>query len=72
MNRAYERLQKAQTSQAEQYHKTQNAKEFAEDDLVLLSTRHTNPPFLPVQDSKRLRSKYIGPFRIMRKVSPTA
>lgn len=72
MNRAYERLQKAQTNQSEQYNKTKNAKEFLEGDLVLLSTKHTNPPFLQGKGSKKLRSKYIGPFRIMRKISPTA
>jgi hypothetical protein len=72
MNSAYERIQKAQTSQAEQYNKNKNAKEFSEDDMVLLSTKHTNPPFLQAKGSKKLRSRYIGPFRIMRKISPTA
>jgi hypothetical protein len=72
MNIAYEYIQKAQSHQAEQYNKTKNSKEFQEDDLVLLSTKHTNPPFLPSRSSKKLRSKYIGPFRITRKVSPTS
>jgi uncharacterized coiled-coil protein SlyX len=72
MKRAYERLQKAQSSQAEQYNKTEDTKEFVEGNLVLLSTKHTNPPFLQGRGSKKLRSKYIGPFRIMRKISPTA
>ena len=72
MNSAYERIQKAQTSQAEQYNKGRNAKEYEENDLVLLSTKHTNPPFLQNKGSKKLRSKYIGPFRIMRKVSATS
>lgn len=72
MNSAYERLQKAQTSQAEQHNKTKNAKEFAENDLVLLSTKHTNPPFLQSKGSKKLRSKYIGSLRVARKISPTA
>lgn len=72
MNSAYERLQKAQASQSEQYNKGQNAKVFDENDLVLLSTKHTNPPFLQAKGSNKLRSKYIGPFRIARKISPTA
>ncbi|KAI5449513.1 hypothetical protein NCC49_004657 [Naganishia albida] len=72
MNYAGEKLQKAQTSQAEQYNKTKNANEFAEDDLVLLSIKHTYPPFSQGKGSKKLRSNYIGSFRIMRKISPAA
>lgn len=72
LNSAFERLQKSQANQAEQYNKTRNSKEFAENDLVLLSTKHTHPPFLQSTGSKKLRSKYIGPFRITRKISPTA
>ncbi|KAI5450320.1 hypothetical protein NCC49_003231 [Naganishia albida] len=72
LNSAFERLQKSQANQAEQYNKTKNSKEFAENGLVLLSTKHTHPPFLQSTGSKKLRSKYIGPFRIARKISPTA
>lgn len=72
MNKAYEKIQKAQSNQAEQYNKNRNSKEFEVDDLVLLSTKHTNPPFLQTKGSKKLRSKYIGPFRILRKISPTS
>jgi hypothetical protein len=72
MNKAYEKIQKAQSNQAEQHNKTKNSKEFEVDDLVLLSTMHTNPPFLQTKGSKELRSKYIGPFRILRKISPTS
>jgi hypothetical protein len=72
LNSAYERLQKSQSNQAEQYNKNKNAREYAENDLVLLSTKHTNPPFLQSKGSRKLRSKFIGPFRIARKISPTA
>ena len=46
MNKAYEKIQKAQSNQAEQYSKNRNSKEFEMDDLVLLSIKRTNPPFL--------------------------
>jgi hypothetical protein len=46
MNKAYEKIQKIQFNQAEQYNKTRNSKEFEVDDRVLLSTKHTNSPFL--------------------------
>jgi hypothetical protein len=69
-NKAYENNQRVQSHQAEQYKKIKNSKEFQEDDLVLLLTQHTNPPFLQSKGRKKLRSKYIGPFRITRKISP--
>jgi hypothetical protein len=40
--------------------------------MVLLSTKHTNPPFLQSKGSKKLRSKFIGPFPILRKINPTS
>lgn len=69
---AQDSISKAQMSQAEQHNKGRTADEFAEDDLVLLATKHVNPPFLRGKGSKKLRSKYIGPYRIARKISPTA
>jgi hypothetical protein len=39
---------------------------------VLLATKHVNPPFLRGTGSKKLRSKYIDPYRIERKISSTA
>lgn len=69
---AQDSISKAQMAQAEQHNKGRTADEFEEDDTVLLATKHVDPPFLRGKGSKKLRSKYIGPYRIARKISSTS
>lgn len=68
MNTAIENILKAQQEQAAQYNKGRREVEFKEGDLVLLSTKHLNPPFLQTGGKRKLQPKYTGPFRIIRKV----
>ena len=65
-------ISKAQIAQAVQHNKGRTADEFEEDDMVLLATKHVNPPFLRGTGSKKLRAQYIGPYRIAHKISSTA
>jgi hypothetical protein len=65
-------FQMAQQTQALNYNKGRKSPQpFKEGDKVMLSTKYIHPPFLQTPGSKKLRSRWIGPFTIMAKISPT-
>jgi hypothetical protein len=66
---AAEQLRKAQDYQSYYYNKKHKAETFRPGDLVLLSTRHIK---LSKQPSKKLSSKFIGPFRVQNAVGTQA
>lgn len=68
MNAAQENILKAQRMQAEQYNKGRREADFEEGDLVLISTKHLNPPFLQTGGKRKFQPNYTGPFRITKKV----
>lgn len=41
-------------------------------ELVLLSTQYFQPAFMRTTGGRKLRAKYIGPFTIVKRVSPTS
>jgi hypothetical protein len=61
-------LQQAQTHQAKYYNQGRKDDSFSDGDLVLVSTKHTNPPFLKSKGSKKLRPKHVGPWPIVKKI----
>lgn len=62
-------LRTAQEYQGRYYNKKHKPEEFKKGDLVLLSTKHIN---LAHQPSKKLSSKFIGPFRVQDAVGTQA
>lgn len=69
---AQEQFQIAQQMQALTYNKRRKGPQpFKEGDKVLLSTKYIHPPFLQTPGSKKLRNRWVGPFTIVAKISPT-
>jgi hypothetical protein len=66
---AKEHLLRAQEYQSRYYDKKHKPEVFHEGDLVLLSTKHIN---LVHQPSKKLSSKFIGPFRVQNAIGTQA
>jgi hypothetical protein len=66
---ATEYLLKAQEYQSRYYNKKHRLEVFHEGDLVLLSTKNID---LAHQPSKKLSSKFIGPFRIQNAIGTQA
>jgi hypothetical protein len=67
--KATEHLKRAQRYQSQHYDKKHKPESFCRGDLVLLSTKHIN---LANQPSKKLSSKFIGPFRVQDAVGTQA
>jgi hypothetical protein len=67
--KAAEHLKRAQEYQRRHYDKKHKPEFFRKGDLVLLSTKHIN---LAHQPSKKLSSKFIGPFRVQDAVGTQA
>jgi hypothetical protein len=70
--RAQDALQHAQSQQAKYYNEGRKEESFQLGDLVLVSTKHTNPPFMKTSGSKKLRPKFVGPWPVIRLVGKTA
>jgi hypothetical protein len=66
---AAKQLQRAREYQSQHYNKKHKPIEFHKGDLVLLSTKHLK---LTNQPSKKLSSKFIGPFRVQDAVGTQA
>ena len=66
---AKEYLLRAQEYQSRYYNRNHKPEVFYKGDLVLLSTKHIN---LAHQPSKKLSSKFIGPFRVQNAVGTQA
>ena len=66
---AKDHLLRAQEYQSRYYDKKHKPEVFHEGDLVLLSTKHIN---LAHEPSKKLSSKFIGPFRVQNAVGTQA
>ena len=70
---AHESLERTRQTQASTVNKSRpKPTVYKANDLVMLSTRFVNPPFLKGSGSRKLKAKYVGPFKIIRKVSPTS
>jgi hypothetical protein len=69
---AHDAMLAAQQQQAHHHNKGRTVATFKVGDLVLLSNKYIRPPHLQTKGSKKLRSKFIGPFPITRKASPTS
>lgn len=70
---AQEYLEKARQAQAAQVNKGQPKPTlYNEGDLVMLSTNYISPPFIEGAGSRKLKAKYVGPFTVLRRVSPTS
>jgi hypothetical protein len=67
--KAAEHLKRAQEYQRRHYDKKHKPEFFRKGELVLLSTKHIN---LANQPSKKLSSKFIGPFRVQDAVGTQA
>lgn len=59
----------AKSEQAHYSNKTMRIKEFKINDMVLLSTQFLT---LRTQPNKKLRQRFIGPYKIIEKISPVA
>jgi hypothetical protein len=70
---AHEYLEKTRQAQANQVNKGRpKPTNYDEGDLVMLSTKYINPPFLQGAGSRKLKAKYVGPFKVLRRISPTS
>jgi hypothetical protein len=69
---AQDAILKSQEQQAHHHNKGRSEATFKVGDLVLLSNRYIRPPHLRTKGSPKLRSKFIGPFPIIRQASATS
>jgi hypothetical protein len=69
---AHASLQKAQESQAHYHNQKKLEPPFEIGDSVMLDTKYIKPPSHRTQGSHKLRSRYIGPFKILKKVGQNA
>jgi transposase InsO family protein len=70
---AHESLEKTRQTQASAVNQGRpRPTMYQAGDHVMLSTRFINPPFLKGSGSRKLKAKYVGPFEVIRKVSPTS
>jgi hypothetical protein len=69
-----EYLERAREAQARQVNKDRlRPRLFTEGGLVMLSTKYVNPPFLQSNTgSRKLRAKYVGPLKVLKRVSSTS
>jgi hypothetical protein len=66
-------LEHARQSQAKEVNKGRlSPKVLSAGESVMLSTQYIQPAFIRTTSSKKLRAKYIGPFTITQRVSPTS
>lgn len=72
-HQAIEALQKARDAQTQAVNKNRpRPQEFRAGDLVLLSHALLRTSISRTAGSMKLRGKYSGPFKIVKKISPTA
>jgi hypothetical protein len=70
---AHESLEKARQLQASNVNKNRpKPTVYQTGDSVMLSTRFINPPFLKGSGSRKLKAKYVGPFKVLRRINPTS
>jgi hypothetical protein len=70
MKKATEHLKRAQDLQASYANKSRREHHFKTGDQVMLATAHLRT--LPGQQCKKLMTKYVGPFKVKRAISPAA
>ncbi|KAI5450579.1 hypothetical protein NCC49_002838 [Naganishia albida] len=72
-HRTIEYLEHAGLLQSRQFNKGRlRPKALEVGQLVLLSTQYVQPAFMRTTGAKKLRAKYIGPFAIDKRISPTS
>ena len=72
-HQAIEFLEHARQNQAKEVNRGRlRPKVMSVGQSVLLSTQYIQPAFMRTTGSRKLRAKYIGPFQITKRVSPTS
>jgi hypothetical protein len=66
---AMEALQRAQQDQARYYNARHRSQVFKEGQMVWLSSKHITPPWERRRKTKKLRPKWLGPFKITKKMN---
>ena len=69
---AYDALVLAKANQEKNANKSRRDVQFQVDDQVLLSSNHINLASQANRPSKKLQHHFIGPYRIIQKISPVA
>jgi hypothetical protein len=69
---AQDAILNAQLSQGQYYDKGRKAPRDEKDDLVMVSTTYIHPPFIQGAGSKKIKAKFIGPFKVLEKKNPTS
>jgi transposase InsO family protein len=69
---ARNRMIHEQQKSADHHNESRREKEFQPGDQVLLQRQHVTPPALRDQPSTKLQPKYIGPYKIIKKVGENA
>src|SRR5690606_33208465 len=64
---AIENIKKSQAQQAKYYNSKHKDENFKQGDLVLLSTE--NLPFKSTTNIRKFRERFIGPFKVIKKVT---
>src|SRR4051812_2400160 len=72
MELAKQHLQRAQQNQAQYANKKRRDEQFDIGDQVLLSTSNLRLASLAQQPSRKFQPRYIGPYKILEKISPVA
>jgi hypothetical protein len=73
LHHAMDYLEHARQNQAKEVNRGRlRTKVMSVGQSVLLSTQYIQPAFMRTNDSRKLRAKYIGPFTITKRVSPTS
>jgi hypothetical protein len=67
IKRATENIKRSQEIQAKQYNKKHRDEQYKQGDLVLLSTE--NLPFKSTTNIRKFRERFIGPFRVIKRVT---
>jgi len=71
-NKAQDAIREAQLQQAKYADEKRREESFEINDMVLLSSRHITLRVLANQPSKKLQNKFLGPYKIIAKISAVA
>ena len=72
LTKAQDAIREAQVQQTRYANEKRREESFEIDEMVLLSSRHITLQQLSNQPSKKLQNKFLGPFKIIAKISAVA